>query len=241
MDDLLQQGITAYREGKRHEARKYLINYCKQNPDSERGWGWLYNASNDDKERAYCLRQILRINPNNKKASQLFKSVSKSGGLASKSVILIGVALVCLIGVCSVGLLSFMNDNKITSTTQTSMSIEQIIGLTSSAASAQTASSYSPTPLSTLTSAPSIETIPTATIFIFQLQTDVAQPTEFIYSTNTPFYIVQPTLIVVPQPPSGGSGRSCCKVCGANSQACGDSCISNSYTCHTAPGCACEG
>ncbi len=32
---------------------------------------------------------------------------------------------------------------------------------------------------------------------------------------------------------------SCCKVC-TNSQACGNSCISNSYTCHQPDGCACN-
>lgn len=249
MDDLLQQGITAYRAGKRDEARKIFVAFIKQNPESERGWGWMYDTSDDDKSRAYCLRQMLRINPNNKKARQLLKqlpnskSTSNSGGLARKALIFIGIASVCLIGVCSIGYLFFTNDNKITSipTAETAMSIEQIIGLTSSAANAQTAASNSPTPLSTLALAPSTETIPTATIFIFPLQTNVAQPTEYIYSTNTPFILVQstPTLIVVPT--SGGSGGACCKVCGANSKPCGDSCISNSYSCNKPPGCACDG
>ena len=33
---------------------------------------------------------------------------------------------------------------------------------------------------------------------------------------------------------------SCCKVC-TTGKACGDSCISQSYTCHKGPGCACDG
>jgi hypothetical protein len=33
---------------------------------------------------------------------------------------------------------------------------------------------------------------------------------------------------------------ACCKVC-RKGQACGDSCISRSYTCHVGPGCACQG
>ena len=32
----------------------------------------------------------------------------------------------------------------------------------------------------------------------------------------------------------------CCKTC-TTGKACGDSCISRSYTCHKAPGCACDG
>ncbi len=38
----------------------------------------------------------------------------------------------------------------------------------------------------------------------------------------------------------GGGGSGCCKVC-TTGQACGDSCISWSYTCHKGPGCACQG
>lgn len=49
----------------------------------------------------------------------------------------------------------------------------------------------------------------------------------------------QPVPDVAP-PSSGSSGVGCCKYCGSNSQACGNSCISLSYTCHQGPGCACD-
>lgn len=39
---------------------------------------------------------------------------------------------------------------------------------------------------------------------------------------------------------TGGSSSSCCKVC-TTGKACGNSCISRSYTCHKGPGCACNG
>ncbi len=42
---------------------------------------------------------------------------------------------------------------------------------------------------------------------------------------------------------SGGDAScttTCCKIC-TTGKACGDSCISNSYTCHQPPGCACNG
>ena len=43
-----------------------------------------------------------------------------------------------------------------------------------------------------------------------------------------------------PQPaPGGGSGSGCCKICQVG-QACGDTCISRSYTCHVGPGCSCN-
>ncbi len=71
MDDLLQQGITAYKAGKLEEARKHFIAAVKQNPESELAWGWMYQTSNNDKERIYCLKQMLRINPKNEKTNQL--------------------------------------------------------------------------------------------------------------------------------------------------------------------------
>lgn len=34
--------------------------------------------------------------------------------------------------------------------------------------------------------------------------------------------------------------EDCCKVCGSNSKACGDSCISESFNCSQPVGCACD-
>lgn len=75
MDDLTKQGIDAFRAGKRDEARKFLLTAVKQNPDSESAWGWLYNVAKNDKERIYCLKQVLRINPNNERVNQLYKNL----------------------------------------------------------------------------------------------------------------------------------------------------------------------
>ncbi|MBI5945365.1 MAG: zinc ribbon domain-containing protein [Chloroflexi bacterium] len=73
MNDLLQQGITAYKAGKREEARRFFISAVKQNPQSELAWGWMYQTSVSEKERIYCLKQMLRINPKNEKTSQLLR------------------------------------------------------------------------------------------------------------------------------------------------------------------------
>lgn len=53
--------------------------------------------------------------------------------------------------------------------------------------------------------------------------------------TFTPVSVIQP----IPTSSDGGS-TWCCRKCGANSKACGDSCISLSKTCHKPPGCACD-
>jgi tetratricopeptide (TPR) repeat protein len=78
MDNLLEQGVIAFRTGKRDEARKIFIAFIKQNPESERGWGWMYEASGDDKERIYCLKQMLHINPRNEKANELLSQITST-------------------------------------------------------------------------------------------------------------------------------------------------------------------
>jgi hypothetical protein len=75
MDDLLQQGILAYKAGKREEARKIFVSVVKQFPENERAWAWMYQVSVNDKERIYCLKQMLRINPKNEKPSQLLNQL----------------------------------------------------------------------------------------------------------------------------------------------------------------------
>ena len=70
MNNLLEQGIKEYRAGKRDKARKLFIAVVKQSQDDERAWGWMYNVSNSDKERIHCLKQMLRINPENEKANE---------------------------------------------------------------------------------------------------------------------------------------------------------------------------
>ena len=76
MDDLLQQGIIAHKAGKRDEARKIFITILKNNQDNERAWGGMYEVSGNDKERVYCLEQILRINPNHEKAKQMLDTLA---------------------------------------------------------------------------------------------------------------------------------------------------------------------
>ncbi len=75
MDDLIQQGITANKAGKKDEARKYFIAAIKENRDNEYAWQYMYNVANGDKERLSCLQQILRINPQNEKAKVLLNQL----------------------------------------------------------------------------------------------------------------------------------------------------------------------
>ena len=121
-------------------------------------------------------------------------------------------SFLCMICVaCSILGLVLSNGGILSSSTPTplqvqdpALSIPTIIALTFSSANAQTAAAYSPTPLASATLIPALDTLPTATVFIFDLQTSVAQPTDFLFSTNTPF-----VLATLPPPTAGGAVCSC--------------------------------
>jgi tetratricopeptide (TPR) repeat protein len=65
---LLQQGIAAARGGQPDQARQLLQQAVRLDPQNESIWLWLSSVAKDDKERAFCLKQILTINPKNELA-----------------------------------------------------------------------------------------------------------------------------------------------------------------------------
>lgn len=79
MSDVLQRAIEMFRSGDRQEARKLVISFVKENPQSEPGWKWMYNVSHTSGERIYCLQQILKINPGNRKAKRLLAHILEPG------------------------------------------------------------------------------------------------------------------------------------------------------------------
>jgi hypothetical protein len=120
--------------------------------------------------------------------------------------------IVSLCCVCLVLVLAVASSDSTLSTSapiqDTPLPLSSIIALTSSSAQTQTAIS-NPMPFSTTTLASTIEIAPTATIFIFQLQTNVVQLTEYIYSTNTPFSLATQQIQQTQPPSSGGKLCSC--------------------------------
>jgi len=69
--DNLQNGIAAFKAGKRDEARKLFIAAMKETPNDENVWGCLYQVSNNDNERIQALKKVVAINPQNGKAKEL--------------------------------------------------------------------------------------------------------------------------------------------------------------------------
>ncbi|MBN1310486.1 MAG: tetratricopeptide repeat protein [Anaerolineae bacterium] len=76
-DELLQRGIAAARAGQAEEARQWLAQVIKINPQSEAAWLWMSSVVQNDEQRAYCLQQVLAINPQNEMA---IKGLQALGG-----------------------------------------------------------------------------------------------------------------------------------------------------------------
>jgi hypothetical protein len=70
MENLIEQGVNAFKSGDRETARKNLMAAVQQHTNDERAWGWMFNVCNTDQERIHCLKQVVRINPKNEKANQ---------------------------------------------------------------------------------------------------------------------------------------------------------------------------
>jgi tetratricopeptide (TPR) repeat protein len=76
----LQQGIAAAKAGQQDQARQLLQNAIRLDPGSETAWLWLSSVARDNKERVFCLRQLLQINPQNEMALKGLRSLGVSPG-----------------------------------------------------------------------------------------------------------------------------------------------------------------
>lgn len=65
---LLQQGIAAARDNQSEAARELLQRAIQLDPENETAWLWLSSVARDNKERRFCLKQLLALNPDNEHA-----------------------------------------------------------------------------------------------------------------------------------------------------------------------------
>lgn len=68
IEELLRAGITAARARDIVKASKLLMAVVQTEPNSELGWFWLGVCRTDPKQREYCFRRVLEINPQNAEA-----------------------------------------------------------------------------------------------------------------------------------------------------------------------------
>jgi len=136
-------------------------------------------------------------------------------------VFLVSGILICIIVVCCLGVLLMPTDgNPATPTPETGLSIEQIIGLTSNAAQAQTLAASTPIPAPTLAALNTIA--PTATLFT------LANTPLPVFETQTPltFSTLSPAQPIGGQCACNADSLNCSNFSSkAEAQACFDFCI----------------
>jgi hypothetical protein len=70
MPDKLQQAIALIKAGDRQQGGELLAEILRADPDVELAWLWRSGVVQDDEERAYCLQQVLALNPDNEVAKK---------------------------------------------------------------------------------------------------------------------------------------------------------------------------
>jgi peptide/nickel transport system permease protein len=64
--------------GKRENAKDYLVGILRQDPENERAWYLLGLAIKDPAKKEYAYRQVLKINPTNLKAKQKLRKLKEA-------------------------------------------------------------------------------------------------------------------------------------------------------------------
>lgn len=70
VDGMVREGISAYRAGKKEEARAFLLKAVEIDERNEQAWLWLSAVVESVEEQQICLENVLAINPNNDRARQ---------------------------------------------------------------------------------------------------------------------------------------------------------------------------
>ncbi len=71
LEQMLQEGMSAARDGQKARARALFQQVVEANPDDEKAWYWLASVVETDSERITALKKVLQINPNNARAREL--------------------------------------------------------------------------------------------------------------------------------------------------------------------------
>jgi len=67
--DPLQKGIRAARRGKVEPARRLLTLAIQEDANNEEAWLWMSRVVDNPRQKAECLQQVIRINPDNRWAA----------------------------------------------------------------------------------------------------------------------------------------------------------------------------
>src|SRR5262245_44611527 len=70
VQQLRDEGITAFRAGDSARSRTLLLQAIDLNPSDIQSWLWLSASVANDAERRFCMEQVLAIDPSNQVAQR---------------------------------------------------------------------------------------------------------------------------------------------------------------------------
>lgn len=82
VDGMVREGISAYRAGRKEEARALLLRAVEIDERNEQAWMWLSAVVESVEEQRTCLENVLTINPNNAQARSGLEMLSQRSGPA---------------------------------------------------------------------------------------------------------------------------------------------------------------
>jgi len=85
VDGMVREGISAYRAGRKDEARALLLRATEIDQYNEQAWLWLSAVVESPDEARTCLENVLTINPNNERARQGIETLAQRSGGARPS------------------------------------------------------------------------------------------------------------------------------------------------------------
>lgn len=68
VDGMVREGMNAFKNGKKEDARALLMRAVEIDPYNEQGWLWLSAVVDGPEDQRTCLENVLAINPNNAQA-----------------------------------------------------------------------------------------------------------------------------------------------------------------------------
>jgi hypothetical protein len=86
-EDMVQEGINAFKAGQKARARDILTEAVKQDSNNEQAWYYLAASHTKPEPRKQALEMVLKINPNNTKAREMLDKVNARLAEAGEEVV----------------------------------------------------------------------------------------------------------------------------------------------------------
>lgn len=100
IEELMQLGIQAARQGNRQNARMIFQQVLATDKQNERAWLWMAAVAETQADRINYLKTVLKINPNNTRANRELNQLRKKRATSNSQALtygLIGLGIVLVL------------------------------------------------------------------------------------------------------------------------------------------------